>query len=567
MHGGGHRASRALGVVEITPGTKLGPYTIEAPLGRGGQATTWRARDSDGSLVALKHLSLTDAEDWKAIELFEREAKVLEALDHPSVPRFHQSFHLGPECFIAQDLVEGRSLAEALDAGEAFDEAQLKEIAGQVLEVLDWLHTRAPPVIHRDIKLSNLLMRSDGRVMLIDFGAVQRTLTQGPEGGSTVVGTHGYMAPEQLMGRAEPASDLYGFGATLVHLATGRHPGELPTQGLELDFRALSPLSESMNAWLARLTASDPRERPPSAAAALTELRHPPAPPAPPMERVRTGFAVLRRTIPTLALAALLVMAMIATLTKEDREAPPTEGPPVSATETRPSPEVFVDLPVTLGGGSEGLEVTIRTSKLRRAEAGVPRGSYELAITLQNPHERAIVSWRGEASLKSFGKETRLRWMLVDPVHAPLLPQETRLLRLSEWDVPSDLKSVTLSFGAPSFAQRAPGAEAEESLEVTGVPPSLGVLSRVRATEQLGRCDDKRCFDYAFTFVRPTEDWLKLQQRCKSALKLKKGSYNDRNFQVVTTALGELYVEAGDRAAFRVFCPKDATGVSWQLGE
>ena len=550
---------------ELKPGAQVGPYTIEALLGRGGQASTWRARDRDGSVVALKHFSLTNAEDWKAIELFEREAKVLEHIDHPSVPRFHQSFHEGPDCYIAQDLVDGRSLSELLEAGEVFDEERLKGLAEQVLEVLDWLHTRAPPVIHRDLKLSNLLMRDDGRLMLIDFGAVQRKLAQRPEGGSTVVGTHGYMAPEQLMGRAEPASDLYGFGATLLHLATGRHPGELPTQGLELDFRALSPLSDAMNDWLERMTASNPRERPMSAAAALTELKRPPAPPAPPMERIGATLRKVRQVAPKVAAGALLLLAIGTYLTKDLRERPAPQAPAPKTEVAEPASKVFVDLPVTLGAGSQGVAIEVRASKLRRAEAGFPRASYELRVALGNPTTQAITAWQGQAALKTYGKETQLRWMLVDGTHPPLLPGETRIVRLSEWDVPSNLESVDLRFAAPTFAEAKPRAEKAHDVPVSGLDKALGSLPRVPASEQLGRCHETRCFDFAFTLGETRQDWLKLQQNCEGSTQLTRGSHNDRIFQIGTKALRDPYTKPSDRFVFRVFCPRESTEVTWRV--
>ena len=269
--------------VALTEGHRVGPFTIVSTLGEGQQVTTYRAMAQDGSVVALKHISLTRGMDLAAIARFERDAEALEHLDHPSIPRVHPRVVIGDDHFIAQGFVEGRSLADARRQGVAFDEARLLDLAEQVLEVLDWLHTRAPPVVHGAIKPSHLLLRGDGRVMLTGFGLGQGHQTQWGEGGSAAVSAHGYRAPEQLVGRAEPASDLYGFAATLIYLVTGKHPGDVLTEDFARAVEAHSPLSAPVNQWLQRMLSPDPRARPPSAAAALTELRRSPAAPAPPV--------------------------------------------------------------------------------------------------------------------------------------------------------------------------------------------------------------------------------------------------------------------------------------------
>jgi hypothetical protein len=101
--------------------------------------------------------------------------------------------------------------------------------------MLDYLHGRAPPVIHRDLKPGNVIRRPDGSFAFVDFGAVRDKLR--PKGGSTVVGTFGYMAPEQLQGRALPASDVYAIGATALSMLTGCEPEDLPHRGLAMDVR------------------------------------------------------------------------------------------------------------------------------------------------------------------------------------------------------------------------------------------------------------------------------------------------------------------------------------------
>ena len=107
-----------------------------------------------------------------------------------------------------------------------------------LLGVLGYLHTLNPPVVHRDIKPDNVIRGEDGRLWVVDFGAV-RDFSTTMGGGSTVVGTYGYMAPEQFRGQAIPASDIYAVAATMLHLMTGRSPHELPQEKLKVVFRPM----------------------------------------------------------------------------------------------------------------------------------------------------------------------------------------------------------------------------------------------------------------------------------------------------------------------------------------
>jgi hypothetical protein len=129
-----------------------------------------------------------------------------------------------------------------------------------LLDVLEYLHGLDPPVIHRDIKPANIIVTADGTPRLVDFGAVQAEILD-ETGGSTIVGTAGYVSPEQLMGRAEPASDLYALGVTLVHLLTGVPPTELPTNGFELELNDKLSTSPELAYIVGRMTRADIDER------------------------------------------------------------------------------------------------------------------------------------------------------------------------------------------------------------------------------------------------------------------------------------------------------------------
>lgn len=268
-----------------------GRYRVRERLGKGGQARTFAGEDRDGTAVVIKELRFAQLEDWKAYELFQREVRVLQQLSHPAIPRCLNSFEVdnaGDTCFyLVLERVPGQSLAERLAAGWRPDEAAVRRLALAVLEVLSYLHSLAPPVIHRDLKPSNLVLDGE-RVYLVDFGAVQDALR--PEGSSTVIGTFGYMAPEQLTGRAVPQSDLYALGGTLVHLLSGRSPAELPQRELKLDFGAYVHVTPAFRSWLETLLEPAFERRYPSADAARAALLTPqpanaPQPAAPPLRR------------------------------------------------------------------------------------------------------------------------------------------------------------------------------------------------------------------------------------------------------------------------------------------
>jgi hypothetical protein len=230
-------------------------YTFTSILGRGGMATTYAATDAESNQsVAIKVLSLRQASQWKVIELFEREAKVLANLTHPQIPKYLDYFYVDLESdrrfYLVQELIEGKSLAAIVQNGERMTEVEVIEIAKQILNILCYLHELTPSVVHRDIKPQNLIRRSDGAIALVDFGAVQDIYQNTISGGSTFVGTYGYMAPEQFRGQSSCASDLYSLGATLLFLLTQRSPSELPQTRMKIDVRDCINVSPDFINWL-----------------------------------------------------------------------------------------------------------------------------------------------------------------------------------------------------------------------------------------------------------------------------------------------------------------------------
>jgi eukaryotic-like serine/threonine-protein kinase len=263
-------------LVNTEPKTLHNRYKIIDVLGQGGVGITYRAQDlSNNSIVVLKSLSLRRANDWKAIELFEREAKVLAQLNHPAIPQYIDYFQADSESdrqfYIVQTLAAGDSLANLVEKGWEPTISEVQNIAVQVLEILRYLHNLIPAVIHRDIKPQNLIRNSDGRISLVDFGAVQDTYHT-VTGGSTVVGTYGYMAPEQFRGQAYFSTDLYGLGTTVLYLLTRTDPGILPQKKLKIDFRAYVQVPPKFAHWIDRLLEPDIQRRFETADRALAVL-------------------------------------------------------------------------------------------------------------------------------------------------------------------------------------------------------------------------------------------------------------------------------------------------------
>nr|WP_228048773.1 serine/threonine-protein kinase [Nodularia sp. LEGE 04288] len=224
---------------------------------------TWLAEDLDNAsheLVILKLLVFSNELNWDDVKLFEREAQVLQNLNHQRIPRYRDYFLVDQQpgsglswWSLVQDYIPGSTLQELLAKGTKFSELELKQIAKQILQILIYLHQLNPAVLHRDIKPSNLIQGEDKQIYLVDFGAVQdRMAVTGLT--FTVVGTVGYTPMEQFWGRAVPASDLYGLGATLIHLLTGVAPAELPQNNLRIQFADHTSVSANFVSWIEKLT-------------------------------------------------------------------------------------------------------------------------------------------------------------------------------------------------------------------------------------------------------------------------------------------------------------------------
>jgi serine/threonine protein kinase len=256
-------------------------YQIQSLLGRQTGRRTFLAKDlQTKSKVVIKLLLFNPDFTWDDLKLFQREADTLRNLNHPAIPQYLDYFEveteIGKGSALVQSYIEAKSLQDWVESGRSFSEAELKDISIQLLEVLRYLHSHLPPIIHRDIKPSNILLtdrsgNSPGSVYLVDFGSVQTVVQSGT---ITIVGTYGYMPPEQFGGQTTPASDLYSLGATLIYLITRKHPADLPTRRGRIQFEVNSHISKRFQAWIKCLIQPDVEQRFNTAEKALETLQN-----------------------------------------------------------------------------------------------------------------------------------------------------------------------------------------------------------------------------------------------------------------------------------------------------
>jgi Tol biopolymer transport system component len=222
--------------MELTPGSSLGPYKILSILGAGGMGEVYRAEDSRlGREVALKILPDVFARDQERRDRFEREARVLAALNHPNIATLHGLMQIGHRSLIEMELVPGESLAERLRRGP-MPLSEGLPVFKQVAHALEAAHERG--IIHRDLKPANVKVAPDGRVKVLDFGLAKAfDLGNSPGKSSqsptfvtasqpgTILGTAPYMSPEQVRGKAlDRRTDIWSFGAMLYEALAGRPP-------------------------------------------------------------------------------------------------------------------------------------------------------------------------------------------------------------------------------------------------------------------------------------------------------------------------------------------------------
>ena len=213
-----------------------GRYEIVRKIGGGGMGTVYLAKDKNlgGVSRAVKEMVqfyMDEKKQEKAAKDFKRESILLTSLDHPSIPTIYDYFFDEKESrfYLVMKYISGSDLSGKLSSAPEgrFDEKSVVEWSIQVADVLNYLHSREPPIVYRDVKPSNIMIDGNsGRAMLIDFGIARRINKE--EKGVTSVGTMGYAPPELFSGKVESRSDIYSLGSTMFHLLTGVDPQSNP---------------------------------------------------------------------------------------------------------------------------------------------------------------------------------------------------------------------------------------------------------------------------------------------------------------------------------------------------
>lgn len=207
-----------------------GRYRVSRMLGEGGMARVYEVFDKASSRrYAVKEIEdrFSDPEDRKrALEQFRSEIILLLKLNHPNIPRVTDYFSEISSHYMVMEFIEGSDLDKMMRIrGNAFPPVTVVGWAIQLCRVLHYLHIQKPPVIFRDIKPSNIILTSDGRLVLVDFG-IARIFKPYKRSDTYAMGTEGYAAPEQYLGggQTDPRSDVYALGATLYNLLTNESP-------------------------------------------------------------------------------------------------------------------------------------------------------------------------------------------------------------------------------------------------------------------------------------------------------------------------------------------------------
>jgi len=266
-------------------------YFIMSKVGAGGFGSVYQARDIQNGdrLVAIKEVCLQGLHPQAMLEVtaaFQREVSVLSHLDHPHLPRVYEHFQSPGYWYLVMDFIAGETLEDyqsKTPTGRLLL-SEVLDIGLQLCLVLDYLHSRHPPIIFRDLKPANIMRTPTGQLYLIDFG-IARYFKPGQAKDTVALGSVGYAAPEQY-GKAQttPRADIYSLGAVLHQLLTARDPSEAPFR-----FRPLRPTSHDdpgslttsmvdvlvnkLERLIARMLEMDVNKRPPDIACVKQELQ------------------------------------------------------------------------------------------------------------------------------------------------------------------------------------------------------------------------------------------------------------------------------------------------------
>jgi eukaryotic-like serine/threonine-protein kinase len=250
----------ATNFVPLATGATLqsGRYEVRIQLASGGFSAVYLARQGANTRLILKESTVPPGRDErtqeKAKELFDREAKLLAKIDHPSISKVLDCFVEDGRDYIVLEFIPGVSLRQLVQKDGAQSADKVIQWAIEIAEILSYLHGLEPAIIHRDITPDNLIVRDQNRIALIDFGVSNEFVRQAT---GTMVGKQAYIPPEQIRGRSEPRSDVYALGATLYFLLVGVDP-----EPLSISRPSLSEVPAELDDLIALCTQLKSSERP-----------------------------------------------------------------------------------------------------------------------------------------------------------------------------------------------------------------------------------------------------------------------------------------------------------------
>lgn len=253
-----------------------GKYKILNKIGQGGMSVVYLAMNERANKPwAIKEIRKDGVSNYEVVKQnLIAETDILKRLNHPNLPSIIDVIDCEDTFLIVMDYIEGKPLSEALKREGAQPQEKVIEWAKQICDVLGYLHSRKPPIIYRDMKPSNVMLRPDGNIMIIDFGTA-REYKSSSIADTTCLGTQGYAAPEQFggHGQTDGRTDIYCLGATLYHLLTGHNPCLPPYEMYPI--RQWNPnLSSGLEQIILKCTQKNPNDRYQTCAELMYALEH-----------------------------------------------------------------------------------------------------------------------------------------------------------------------------------------------------------------------------------------------------------------------------------------------------
>lgn len=250
-------------------------YEILREIGRGGMSVVYLAMDTRlNKQWAIKEIRKkgNGREDQVIVNSLLAEANLMKKLDHPSLPRIVDIIDTGTTIYVVMDYIEGESLDRILNEYGAQDEELVIGWAKQICDALSYLHSQKPPIIYRDMKPANVMLKPEGNIKIIDFG-IAREYKEQNLADTTILGTKGYAPPEQYYGQTNPRSDIYALGMTMHHLLTGMDPRSTEQYA---PVRQWNPsLSEEIEAIIDKCVQNREEDRYQNCNELLYDLEHP----------------------------------------------------------------------------------------------------------------------------------------------------------------------------------------------------------------------------------------------------------------------------------------------------